>query len=220
MAQQITPYTYHRYTRSELVADALVHGMAGLLALVGCIHLGIELAQRPDAALIGSVTVYALGLITMIVCSALYNMTTEDPWKDIFRRCDHAAIFVMIAGTYTPFTLVAIGGAEGTAICVMVWSVAVVGSVFKIIFPRRLETLSIVFYLALGWSVLLVIEPLIAALSNTGLTLLTAGGILYSVGVLVHMATWMTYHNVLWHVFVFAGAGCHYVAVLQDVVQR
>src|SRR5262245_20584864 len=139
------------YGRGEQIADRCVH-IAGLLAgLVGSVVLAAEAAERARALMIVSVGIYGIGLVCMIGASALYNLAASSRRKEWFRRLDHAAIFLMIAGTYTPFALVRIGGAWGLGIAGFVWLVAIVGIALKLLYPRRLEGFSTAVYVALGW---------------------------------------------------------------------
>jgi hemolysin III len=166
----------------------------------------------------GTVVVYGAGLLAMLGCSALSNTTAPGPFKALWRRLDHAAIFVMIAGTYTPFAAVAIGGSWGTGLLVFVWSVAVAGVALKLFHPERIEALSTAAYLLLGWTILVAIDRLIAAVSLPALVLLASGGILYSVGVLFYRWRRLPYRRAIWHSFVLTGAACHYFAILDVVV--
>jgi hemolysin III len=153
----------------------------------------------------------------MLICSALYNMAGEGQKKALSRRLDHAAIFLMIAGTYTPFSLIAIGGSTGAALMVFVWSVAAIGIVLKLLTPTRFEALSIGTYLLLGWTIVFALDPLLESMSRAGIILLVAGGILYSFGVVFHKWTSLPFQNAIWHAFVLAAACCHFAVVLTDV---
>jgi hemolysin III len=205
------------YARPERIADAVVHMAGMVLGLVGCIVLAAVALPRGSWLLLASLGLYTTGLLAMLGCSALYNMTPSSNWTDLFRRLDHAAIFVMIAGTYTPFALVAIGDDWGLGLFAFVWLTAAGGVMLKLVWPRRLERLSIVLYLLLGWSVLAVLEPLFGAVSLPGIVLLAAGGILFTVGVVFHLWERLPYHKAIWHVLVLAAAACHYAAVLGEV---
>jgi hemolysin III len=204
--------------RSEWRADAIIHAVGVTLGLAACITLAIVAVPKRDAAVLTSLTVYGAGLLAMLGCSALYNIAGHGPRKALWRRLDHAAIFVMIAGTYTPFAAIAIGGAWGTGLLVFVWTAAAAGAVLKLLRPGRLETLSIAAYLLLGWTILVAIDRLIAAVSLPAFVLLAAGGILYSVGVLFHRWDALPYNRAVWHGFVLAAATCQYFAVLDVVV--
>jgi hemolysin III len=137
----------------------------------------------------------------------------------LLRRLDHAAIFLMIAGTYTPFTLVRMGGGWGHGIAIFVWLVAVAGIALKLLYPRRLEGLSILLYLALGWAILVGLRPLFDAVPLPAIVMLGIGGVLYSVGVVFHLWQRLPYHNAIWHGFVLGAAACQWVAVLEGVVR-
>ena len=202
------------YTAAEYRADRAVH-LAGLVAApaaVGFLLLTALLAGEGPLAILG-VSVYGAGLLTMLACSALYNLRPGSPSSEWLRRCDHAAIYAMIAGTYTPFTLLWLPRDWGWQFCLAVWSVAAFGIALKLAWPRRLERLSIALYLALGWSILLVIGPITAALPAEAEILLVAGGVLYSLGVVFHLWRRLPYQNAIWHGFVLAAAACHFAAI-------
>lgn len=211
-------YDLHpQYSRPEWLADAVIHVAGVIFALAACGVLAIALLPSRDALLWLALGLYGIGLLAMLGCSALYNLLSPGPWKSLFRRFDHAAIFVMIAGTYTPFTLVAIGGAWGYGLLAFVWAVALCGVSMKLLWPRRFDRLSLAAYLLLGWSIVVAIDPLFAAVSTAGLVLLGAGGLLYSLGVVFHLWQRLPYQNAIWHAFVLAAAACHFTAVLGEV---
>ncbi len=209
------------YSRAERRADAAVHVVGLALGLAGCVGLAAAALSRSDAGprLLASLGVYAAGLVAMLACSALYNLTGEaaPARKRLFRRLDHAAIFLMIAGTYNPFALVAIGGAWGVGLLAFVWAAAAGGAAAELLGLRRHGGLSVAAYLLLGWSVLPALGPLSAAVSPAGLALLAAGGVLYSVGAGFHLWRSLPFQNAVWHGFVLAAAACHYAAVLREV---
>jgi hemolysin III len=213
----------HRQTpsfrRAERIADRCVH-YAGLVAgPVGTIVLVVAAAERERALTILSVAIYGIGLLGMLGASALYNLAEPPRRKEWFRRLDHAAIFLMIAGSYTPFTLVRMGGGWGHGIAIFVWLVAVMGIALKLLYPPRYERLSILLYLALGWVILLAIRPLCDTVPLPAIVMLGIGGLLYSCGVVFHVWHRLPYHNAIWHAFVLAAAGCQWVAVLDGVVR-
>jgi hemolysin III len=200
--------------RSEWCADAIVHLVGVTLGLAACAVLMIVAWPMEDAATRFSVAVYGMGLLGMLGCSALYNLAGDGPRSGLWRRLDHAAIFVMIAGTYTPFLAIAIGGGWGTGLLIFVWTSAVAGVVLKLLHPGWLETLSVAAYLLLGWTILVAIDRLIAVVSLRAFVLLAAGGVLYSIGVLFYRWDRLPYQRPIWHGFVLAAAACHYFAVL------
>jgi hemolysin III len=201
-------------SRSEWRVDAMVHIVGLILGLAASVVLVMVALPREASTVLVSVAVYGAGLLAMLGCSALYNIGGDGPRKAVWRRLDHAAIFVMIAGTYTPFLAIAIGGAWGTGLLVFVWTVAAAGVVLKLLHPGWRETLSIAAYLLLGWTILVAIDRLIAAVSLPALILLAAGGILYSIGVLFCQWDRLPYQKAIWHGFVLTAATCHYFAIL------
>ena len=205
------------YSRAEYVLDAIVHVAGVACGIAGNSVLAIMTFLRAELAFAAGLGIYAFGLLSMFVCSALYNMSREGWWKSVFRRLDHAAIFLLIAATYTPFALIAIGGHLGTGLLIFVWMVAAAGIVFKLVSPTRWQGLAIATYLLLGWTVVAALGPLVAAVSLSGIILLFVGGVLYSVGVIFHVWTHLPYHRAIWHLFVLAAASCHFSAVLIDV---
>lgn len=206
-----------QYSRAERIADGVVHGLGLTFALAACVSLAIAAWPSHDLLRQLALALYGLGLLAMLGCSALYNLAGHGPWKGVFRRLDHAAIFVMIAGTYTPFTVVVLGDAWGLGLLAFVWTVALAGVALKLFWPHRLDRLSVAAYLLLGWSIVVAAGPLVAALSPPGLVLLLVGGLLYSLGVVFHLWSRLPYHNAIWHAFVLAAAACHFTAVLSEV---
>jgi hemolysin III len=209
---------FPQYTSSERSADFCVHvlGITGSAVAVA-VMLAMAIGTLPASSAV-SLAVYSIGVVAVFVCSAAYNMVSSHGLKDILRRVDHAAIYVKIAATYTPFAAVKIGGWAGGSLLTLVWSVAAFGLMLKLLFPERLMKTSYVLYLAQGWAALLVLSPLIASVSSLTLTMLAIGGILYTTGVVFHLWQSLKYHNAIWHGFVVCGSGCHYVAVMDAVV--
>jgi hemolysin III len=158
--------------------------------------------------------VYGASLLTMLVCSAAYNLAAPSDRQRLLRRLDHAAIFFLIAGTYTPFTVRTADSAALT-VTIAIWAVAVIGAAGKLIVPRCFERSAIVVYLGLGWTVLVGFRPLIGALDPWTIRLLAAGGVLYTVGIAFYLWRGYAFHKAIWHLFVLAAAACHYAAVLR-----
>lgn len=202
---------------AEYRADRLVH-LAGLaLAPLAVAGLLAAAARSGGPREMLGVAIYGAAMLAMLTCSALYNLRTASPHREWLRRFDHAAIFAMIAGTYTPFTLLWLPPGWGWAFCAVVWAVALAGMALKIAWPRRLERLSIVLYLGLGWSILLVLDPMLESLTAAAGGLLVAGGVLYSLGVVFHLWERLPYQNAIWHGFVLAAVACHFAAVAISV---
>jgi len=200
-------------TRGERTADGIVHisGIAAGAIAVGAMLVGAtRYLPAPSTA---SLAIYGSAMLAMLGCSAAYHMVTVPRWKDTLRRFDHAAIFLKIAGTYTPFAIVKLGGVAGYALLTSVWAVALAGAGAKLLLAARWDGASIVLYLALGWAALPMIAPLAASVPMPALLLLGLGGGLYSVGVIFHLWQSLPYQNALWHLFVLAGTACHFGAV-------
>lgn len=208
------PQLGRHYRRAELVADGTVHVVGVALGIAGAIWLGL---MAPALATLGervAVAIYAVGLVCMLSASAAYNMWPLTPRKLWLRRLDHSAIYIMIAGTYSPFIAQIQGGWTSLMLLLGVWGAAISGLIMKLTMPKRLERLSILLYLALGWSGLGAYDALGRALDHQTWLLLGIGGVIYSVGVGFHLGEALPFHNVIWHLFVLAAAICHYFAVL------
>ena len=188
-------------------------GVTASLAATGT--LLVVAASMLPAASVASLAVYGVGLVAMFSLSAAYNMATRPDLKAVLRRLDHAGIFVMIAGTYTPLALVAMGGAWGVGLFAAIWAVTLVGVALSQFAPRLFSRVSIGLYLAQGWAALAALDPLVAQLSPLALALIGIGGALYTVGVLFHVWDRLPYNNAIWHGFVLVAAGVHYAAILE-----
>jgi len=208
------------YDRVELIADGIVHTIGVSLGLVGAIIFFFVAANLLHPAEIASVVVYSVSLLLMLGFSAAYNMWPVSHAKWVLRRFDHSAIFVMIAGTYTPFIAQIKGDVVALGVLVGVWLTAVAGIVFKLLLPGRFDRLAVVLYLLLGWSGAVVYEPLVTALPRLSIWLLAIGGTLYSMGVVFYAWRSLRFQNVIWHVFVLVAACCHYSAVFFCVANR
>ncbi|HTI85574.1 MAG TPA: hemolysin III family protein [Alphaproteobacteria bacterium] len=207
-------------SREERLLDGIVHAAGAGMSLTGiAILFAVIRAGHPNGAAmtVAATVVYSIGLLAMIWCSAAYNVIKHRRWKERLRRFDHAAIFLMIAGTYTPFALLSFDATTGHALLSFVWLAAIAGIVVKVRFPRRYERLGIVAYLALGWAVIPAFSELVASVSPLTLWLLLLGGVLYTTGVVFHLSNRLRFQNAIWHAFVLAAATCHFFAVLEVV---
>lgn len=202
------------YSRLEHHADAIVHVLGVLFAINASLWL---LANVTGLDVTVSVTVYCLGLLAMTGFSAAYNLTPHHrPSKQMLRRFDHAAIFIMIAATYTPFAVNRLGYPLGDLILVAIWSAATAGVVMKLVFPGRFERASIVFYLLMGWMIVTVLQPLSAAMAAFDFWLLIGGGLVYSAGVVFYVVDRIPYHKAIWHGFVLLAAVLQFSAVAAE----
>jgi hemolysin III len=163
---------------------------------------------------LASLLAYTGALMAMLGCSAAYNIFRRSPRRALLRRLDHAAIFLMIAGTYTPITTGYLDGDWSLGLTAAIWAAALAGIAIKFAAPQRFETLSVVVYLLLGWIGVVALGPLLRALPISVVVLLAAGGVLYSAGVVFHLWRGLRFHNAIWHIFVLCAAGCHYAAIV------
>jgi hemolysin III len=207
------------YDRPELIADGIVHGIGITLGLVGGTVLVAMVSASTQALQFASVLSYTTGLLAMLGLSAAYNMWPISRVKSLLRRFDHSAIYLLIAGTYTPFLAQMKSSVTSVVMLAGVWAVAIAGVTLKLVLPGRLDRLSVVFYLLLGWSGAFAYNAVAPALPNSAVWLLAAGGVLYSIGVVFHAWQSLRFQNAIWHGFVLLGALCHYFAVF-DVVAR
>lgn len=207
-------------SRHELVADTAVHVLGILSGVAGVATLVTLIAGHGSGLELAAVLIYAAGLIAMLFCSAAYHLARAHPRRALLQRFDHAAIFAMIAGTYTPFTVLALDGGWSVVLTTLIWSIAVAGIVLKLWRPRRFDALSVAPYLLLGWVGLSAFFPLLSALGPTTFALIGIGGVLYTVGVLFHVWERLPFQNAIWHAFVLAAAAVHYAAVVSAVLLK
>jgi len=205
---------FPEYTIRERIADGCIHVIgvtASLVALTALLVIGVE----SQTLLWGvSLAIYGLALVATFSFSAGYHLVVRPKLKEVLRRLDHAAIFLMIAGTYTPFILIKMQTPWGLGLLAVVWTMAAIGIAIKLFAPRFLDGLSTALYLVQGWAVLAAWEPLMSALPGTVLTLLMIGGVLYTIGVVFHLWERLPYQNAIWHGFVLSAASCHFAAVI------
>ncbi len=204
------------YSDLEHRADTMVHVLGVLFAINASLWLLWHVTGLSVAI---SVFIYCAGLLAMICASAAYNLAPHGSSKAFLRRLDHAAIFIMIAATYTPFAMNRLGAPYGTFILWAIWLSATFGVTMKVLFPRRFEFLSIALYLAMGWLIVFVIQPLHESMSAADFWLLVAGGLVYSAGVAFYLIERIPYHKVIWHGFVLVAAVLHFSAVSFEFVR-
>jgi hemolysin III len=208
------------YSRAEKISDAVVH-ITGLSLVLMAVPVLIVLTAlyRGDAASVTGVSIYGAALFAMILCSALYNIGETSGWgaakEWLLRRLDHSAIYLKIAGTYTPFTLLS---GHGVALTIGVWSAALAGVILKVISPERFKWAALALYLGMGWAGLVIGGPLFAALPLPVIVLMVVGGALYTLGVVFYLWRRLPFHYTIWHVFVLAASFVFYAAVLVFVL--
>ena len=205
------------YTLAELVADGIVH----VLGLIGAVVAGsvlLAFAITEAAPELPALAIYVGSLIAVLGVSLAYNLWPVSPVKKLLARLDQAAIFLFIAGSYTPFLAVMGGTTTGVVMTSFVWGASLIGVALKLIVPEHFGRLAIALYLAIGWSGVLVFHALAQTLPATTMWLLLAGGVTYSAGIIFHLWEKLKFQNALWHVFVVAGASLHLWAVLDFMV--
>jgi hemolysin III len=212
----ITPPTVRHYSRNEVRLDAAIHILGILFALNASLWL---LAHVTGISVVVSVSVYCAGLLVMLLASAAYQFTRQGQAKEFLRRIDHAAIFLMIAATYTPFAANRLGHTTGIALLAAIWLCAMAGVILKLRFPRRFDRLSVIFYLAMGWMIVAVAKPLSAALASVDLWLLVAGGLVYSAGVIFFLMERLPFHKSVWHSFVLVAVALQFAAIAGEFVR-
>ena len=201
-----------RYTVGEEIANSLTHAVGLVLSVAGLcalVYLGVA---RHEALHVASAGVYGATLVALYAASTLYHAFQKPEIKRVLRVLDHCAIYLLIAGTYTPFVLVGIGGGWGWTLFGIIWSMAAAGIVFKVFFTGRFAVLSTAAYVGMGWLGVVAFKPMIETLSAGALVWLVLGGVLYTAGTLFYHRR-LPYSHALWHLFVLAGSVCHFVAI-------
>ena len=193
--------------------NAVTHGFGTLLALIGLVSLIVSSHLYGGIWHLISSSIYGTSLVLLYLASTLYHSFKSEKLKYIFKIIDHAAIYLLIAGTYTPFSLVLFHGTLGWTVFGVVWGLALVGIVFQIFFVKRFKVLSTLCYIFMGWLILIFIKPLVGALPIGGLYWLVAGGLFYTVGALFYLYRWLPYHHAIWHLFVIAGSAAHFITI-------
>jgi hemolysin III len=201
----------------DLLANAITHGVGAAIALAGAVYL-ILIAARGNAWLIVSCSIYGTTLFLVYLCSTLYHSLVRTRARHVFHVLDHSAIYLLIAGTYTPFMLVSMRSPAGWALLAFVWTLAIAGVVFKSLAIGRFPAASATVYILMGWCVVFALRPLLHAISWHGMAWLAAGGLAYTLGIIFFANDRLRFFHALWHVFVLAGSVAHYVAVLLYVV--
>ena len=200
------------------MAHAVTHGVGALLSVVGLVALLLRTDGHDNWNVVAS-TVYGTSLILLFTASTLYHAVSGARAKRILQQCDHAAIYLLIAGTYTPFALISLRGAWGWSIFGVVWGLAVAGIVFELLNRHRASRRwSLVFYIGLGWVAVVAIRPLLAAVPVPGLVLLLAGGVCYTGGAVFYVMRRLSWHHAIWHVFVLGGSLAHFICVYRFVL--
>jgi hemolysin III len=202
------------YSDIEERANAITHGLGVVLGVVGLILLLIRAFDyQADMLTVASMAVYGSSIILLFLASTLYHSITTEKTKRLLKTLDHCAIYLLIAGSYTPFLLVGLRTPLAMGLMAVIWGIALVGIIMKIAFVYRFKRLSLVTYLAMGWLSLIVVYQLAMNIEMGGLVLLALGGVIYSLGVIFYVAKRIPYNHAIWHLFVLAGCACHFFAI-------
>lgn len=206
------------YSKAEELANRFTHGLGALLSLIGVIALIGMALELEDTNRIVSASVYGGAMITFYCLSTAYHSVRKPYTRYVFRILDHVSIYLMIAGSYTPFGLVSLQGAWRWSMLGMVWGLGALGAILKIFTIHRFRFIGPLLYIGLGWSVLIALKPLSAALAGAGLALLLIGGVAYTVGVAFFLWDRLPFNHAIWHLFVLAGSACHFGAIFYYVI--
>ena len=207
----------HYPSRAEKVADGVVHGVGLGAAGIGGLVLLVFSVWRHDVPLAVATGLYAACLITMLACSTIYNLTKPSRARPFLRRLDEAGIFLMIAGSYTPFTTLRFHGAWAISMTALVWGLAAGGVAGKLLIPRIPDKVWTGLYVAFGWVALIALKPMITGVGVTGLVLLVIGGLIYTSGALLYHQEKLPFRRAIWHGFVVCAASVHYAAIMTGV---
>ncbi|HOO74409.1 MAG TPA: hemolysin III family protein [Tepiditoga sp.] len=206
------------FTTGEEVANSIIHGFGMLFSLAALVLMIIFSALEGTAWHVVSTSIFGVTLLLLYTSSTLYHALTNRKAKNLFQIFDHSSIYLLIAGTYTPFTLVTLRGPLGWTLFGIVWGMAVLGILFKIFFVKRFVFLSTLIYIIMGWMIIIGINPLMQNIDPNGIFWLVTGGILYTLGTVFYIWRKFRYHHAVWHLFVLAGSFCHFWCVLFYVI--
>jgi hemolysin III len=203
----------HIYTRREEVANAITHGIGTVLSVAALVVLIVFASLKGTSWHVVSFTIYGVTMLILYVNSTLVHSFREGKVKDLFEFFDHSSIYLYIAGSYTPFMLVAIRGPLGWTLFGIVWGFAIVGCLFKAFFVKKFLFMSTIFYILMGWMIVIAWNPLTEVVPSGGMTLLALGGIMYTLGTVFYVWRGFPYHHAIWHLFVLAGSILHFLSV-------
>lgn len=217
LQDELVPYK-PPYSVGEEIANSVTSGIGTALSIAGLVVMIVYAASYGDVWHITSVSIFGAALILSHLSSTLYHSISPPRAKNVLKLFDHLAIYILIAGTYTPFVLVNMRGNWGWTLFTIIWGLAVLGVIIKLTRLNNIRGLSTGFYVAMGWCVILAINPMLETVAAGGIKLLLAGGICYTVGVVFYAWKSMPYSHAIWHCFVIAGSICHFFAVLFYVI--
>ncbi|BBE30197.1 hemolysin D [Tepiditoga spiralis] len=206
------------YSIGEEIFNSITHGVGALLSLIALILLLVSSFLKGNTLHAASALVYSLTLFTLYLFSTLYHAIPNKKAKSVFKIFDHSSIFLLIAGTYTPFTLITIGGDLGWRVFAIIWSIAIFGILKEIFIKKKMVVLSTLIYLSMGWMVVFVLKPVVSNLPFWGLIWLIIGGLFYTAGTAFYIVKKIPYFHSVWHLFVLAGSVSHFICIYFYVV--
>ena len=210
--------TIEQYSSLEEIFNSITHGIGALISIAGLVLLIVFSSIYGNSSHIISCTIFGFTLVLLYTTSTLYHSFQKPNLKHVFKILDHSCIYVLIAGTYTPFLLVTIRGVVGWSMFALVWSLTVIGVLFKIFFVHRFNIISTIAYILMGWLVIFAIKPLFQSLPRDGLALLICGGLAYTLGTIFYAWGKLPFNHAIWHLFVLTGSVCHFCAVMFYVI--
>ncbi|KAB2879181.1 hemolysin III family protein [bacterium] len=205
---------HQQYTIGEEIANSITHGIGAALSIAGLVILVVMAALHGDAWHIVSCSIYGASMIMLYTASTLYHTFQSPKVKHAMRILDHSSIYLLIAGTYTPFTLISLRGPWGWSLFGVIWGLALTGIIFKLYFTGRFNKASTIIYVLMGWIAVIAIKPMIDIIPIGGLALLFGGGLSYTLGVIFYVWKKLPYHHAVWHLFVLGGTILHFFAIL------
>jgi len=204
---------------AQEITNAITHGVGAMLAVAGLTLLVVFATIYGNIWHVVSFSIYGTTLVLLYLASTLYHSFTNPKVKSVFKILDHSAIYLLIAGTYTPFTLVSLRGVLGWSIFVVIWTLALGGIVFKALFIKKFAVLSTIFYVLMGWIIVFALKPLVAALPVGGVVWLVVGGLCYTGGAVFYGWKKLLFNHAIWHLFVLAGSICHFFSIFFYVLE-
>lgn len=217
MSLEHFPHEAH-YTLREERLNSLTHGLGALLSAVGTLVLVLAAAREGDVWKLVSFSIFGASLILLYSASTFYHASRSPKAREIWKMLDHCAIFLLIAGTYTPFLLVNLRGPTGWTLFGIIWGLALAGIILKLVFGHRYKILRVIVYLAMGWLIVFAAGELNTQVSELGVRLTVIGGVVYTLGVVFYLADRLPYNHAIWHLFVVGGSLCHFYAIYYAVL--
>ncbi|MDX1633451.1 MAG: hemolysin III family protein [Marinobacter sp.] len=206
------------YSKAEEWLNFVTHGLAALFSAAGMVVLIVLAALEADVWKIVSFSIFGISMTLLFLASTLYHSARRPEARRLFKMLDHCAIFLLIAGTYTPFLLVNMRGPVGWTLFGIIWSLALLGILFKLVFGHRYKPLQIIIYLLMGWLIVFASRELAATVNSLGLWLVVAGGVTYTLGVVFYLVKQIPFNHAIWHLFVIGGSTCHFLAIYHGVL--